>query len=66
MAQGTAWGALNAVTYYATHVKGVRDSFGVGEGAARAASNLDGDAAVLKNRALMLAAAYTDKVAIAA
>jgi phage/plasmid-like protein (TIGR03299 family) len=56
VAHGTAWGALNAVTYYATHVKTCRDSFGAGADAARAASNLDGDAAKLKLRALQLAA----------
>lgn len=56
MATGTAWGALNAVTYYATHVKTVRDMSGSGTEAARVASNMDGDAARLKARALMMAA----------
>jgi len=49
------WGALNAVTYYATHAKTVRDTSGSGAAAARYASNLDGDAAALKARALVLA-----------
>lgn len=56
LAAGSAWGALNAVTYYATHIKGVRDTSGSGTEAARFASNLDGDAAGLKARALQLAA----------
>lgn len=56
MATGTAWGALNAVTYYATHVKTVRDMSGSGSEAARVSSNMDGDAAKLKARALMMAA----------
>jgi phage/plasmid-like protein (TIGR03299 family) len=56
MAAGTAWGALNAVTYYATHVKTIRDMSGSGENAARVASNLNGDAEKLKLRALQLAA----------
>lgn len=56
MASGTAWGALNAVTYYATHIKTVRDMSGSGADAARVSSNLDGDAAKLKARALAMAA----------
>jgi phage/plasmid-like protein (TIGR03299 family) len=56
IATGTAWGALNAVTYYATHIKTCRDTSGSGENAARVASNLNGDAAKLKMRALELAA----------
>lgn len=63
MASGTAWGALNAVTYYATHVKTIRDMTNSGANAARVASNLNGDAAKLKLRALTLAA---NPVAIAA
>jgi hypothetical protein len=55
MARGTAWGALNAVTYYATHQKTVRDTSGAGAHIARFASNMDGDAADLKKRALALA-----------
>lgn len=54
-AHGNVWGALNAVTYYATHAKTCRDTSGAGAGAARYASNLDGDAAALKGRALLLA-----------
>jgi len=54
-AKGTVWGALNAVLFYATHLKTVRDTNGTGEGTARAASNLIGDAARLKVRALDLA-----------
>lgn len=65
-ASGTAWGALNSVTYFATHLKGIRDTSGSGENAARVASNLNGDAAKLKLRALELAASYAGKVAIAA
>jgi len=56
IAQGTAWGALNAVTYYATHVKTVRDMTDSGADAARVASNMGGDAAKLKLRALAMAA----------
>jgi hypothetical protein len=55
MASGTLWGALNAVTYYATHQKTVRDTSGTGTEAARVASNLDGDAAKLKLKALAVA-----------
>jgi hypothetical protein len=54
-AHGNVWGALNAVTYYATHAKTCRDTHGAGASAARYASNLDGDAAALKVRALVLA-----------
>lgn len=54
-AHGSVWGALNAVTYFATHAKTCRDTSGSGAGAARYASNLDGDAAALKARALVLA-----------
>lgn len=54
-AHGNVWGALNAVTYYATHAKTCRDTYGAGASAARYASNLDGDAAALKARALVLA-----------
>jgi len=59
IATGTAWGAFNAVTYYATHLKTVRDTSESGENAARVASNLNGDAARLKVRALQLAASYS-------
>ena len=58
MANGTAWGALNAVTYYATHLKTVRDTRGDGENAARVGANLNGDAARLKMRAMALAQQY--------
>lgn len=54
-AHGNVWGALNAVTYYATHAKTCRDTSGAGAAAARYASNLDGDAAKLKARAMALA-----------
>lgn len=54
IAHGTAWGALHAVTYYATHEKGVRDTTGDGTECTRTASNMTGDAAKLKARALQL------------
>lgn len=54
-AHGNVWGALNAVTFFATHAKTCRDMSGDGISAARYASNLDGDAAALKARALVLA-----------
>lgn len=63
IAQGSVWGALNAVTHYATHDKPVRDTKGDGEEAARVASNFFGDAKRLKNRALQLA---MKRVAVAA
>lgn len=66
VASGSAWGALNAVTYYATHVKTIRDTYQDGENAARVASNLLGDAAKLKLRALQLAANYAPALAVAA
>jgi phage/plasmid-like protein (TIGR03299 family) len=53
-AKGTAFGALNAVTHYATHTKTVRDTDGSGTEQARIASNLFGDAGRLKARALEL------------
>jgi phage/plasmid-like protein (TIGR03299 family) len=52
--RGTKWGAFNAVTFYATHVKTVRDTAGDGSDAARVASNMFGDAAALKARAYKL------------
>ena len=64
--KGTAWGALNAVTHYATHRKVVRDTSGGGEQAARVASNLNGDAARLKLRALELAESYVGRMQVAA
>jgi hypothetical protein len=66
MASGTVWGALNAVTHYATHDKTVRDTSDSGTDAARVASNLFGDAARLKARALMLAKQYANRVKLAA
>lgn len=51
MAAGTIWGAYNAVTYYATHEKTVRDTSDSGGDAARVAANLFGDSAKLKARA---------------
>lgn len=54
-AAGTAWGALNAVTYYATHEKTIRDTEGDGAQSARVMSNMFGDAARLKARALSIA-----------
>ena len=63
---GTVWGALNAVTHYATHDKTCRDTSDSGADAARVASNLFGDAARLKARALMLAGQYANRVKIAA
>lgn len=55
VSSGSYWGALNAVTHYGTHDKTVRDMHEAGEDAARLASNLFGDAARLKARALKLA-----------
>lgn len=63
MAHGTAWGALHAVTYYATHEKGIRDTKGDGGDCARAASNMFGDAGALKARALAL---VQERMAVAA
>lgn len=54
-AHKTLWGAVNAVTYYATHEKTCRDTSGDGMLQARVASNMFGDAAKLKARALKLA-----------
>ena len=59
VATGTAWGALNAVTYYATHQKVCRDTTGDGADITRVASNMTGDSDALKARALqMLASKY--------
>jgi hypothetical protein len=63
IAQGSMWGAFNAVTYYATHQKPVRDTKGDGTESARVASNLFGDAKRLKARAMQLA---LSRVAVAA
>lgn len=59
--KGTVWGALQAVSYYATHLKTVRDTTGSGTETARAASNLTGDAGRLKVRALDLALSYATR-----
>jgi len=61
LAKGTVWGALQAVAYYATHLKTVRDTTGSGTETARAASNLNGDANRLKVRALDLALSYATR-----
>lgn len=55
IAHGTMWGALNAVSFYGTHEKTVRDTTGDGEDSSRAASNMFGDSARLKARAQSLA-----------
>jgi len=54
IATGTAWGAFNAATYYATHIKTARDTSNANDGAvlARVASNMAGDSQRLKTRAL--------------
>lgn len=61
LGKGTVWGALQAVCYYATHLKTVRDTSGSGAETARAASNLTGDANRLKVRALDLALSYATR-----
>lgn len=58
LSPGSVWAALNAVTFYATHVKTCRDTSGSGVEATRYASNLDGDAATMKVRALLLALSF--------
>ncbi|MGH9608033.1 MAG: DUF932 domain-containing protein [Bryobacteraceae bacterium] len=63
--QGTKWGALNAVTYYATHERTVRDTHEDGADAARVTSSLFGSAAQMKARALSLVL-NRSKVAVAA
>jgi phage/plasmid-like protein (TIGR03299 family) len=50
--QGTAWGAFQAVTHFASHVRTVRDTAGDGSNAARVNSNLFGDSARMKAVAL--------------
>lgn len=54
---GTKWGLYNAVTYYATHQRTVRDHAGDGNDAARVVSNMFGSAGKLKARAAELLAA---------
>lgn len=61
LGKGTVWGALQAVCYYATHLKTVRDTSGSGVETARAASNLTGDANRLKQLALDLALSYATR-----
>lgn len=56
-ADGTAWGALNAVTHYIDHLAPTRDSYEDGTGAARFASAQFGNGAKVKERALRLAMA---------
>jgi phage/plasmid-like protein (TIGR03299 family) len=56
-ANGTAWGALNAVTHYVDHLASTRDSYKDGTGAARFASAQFGTGADVKARALELAMA---------
>lgn len=56
-ANGTAWGALNAVTHYVDHMAPTRDSYTDGTGAARFASAQFGNGAKIKERALRLAMA---------
>jgi phage/plasmid-like protein (TIGR03299 family) len=56
-ANGTAWGALNAVTHYVDHLAATRDSYEDGTGAARFASAQFGTGADIKARALELAMA---------
>ena len=59
----TVWGALQAVAYYGTFLKTVRDTQGTGSQVARAASNLIGDAARLKIQAYQLAVEFATKAA---
>lgn len=56
-ANGTWWGALNAVTHYVDHLAATRDSYADGKGAARFASAQFGTGAEIKARALKLAMA---------
>mgnify|MGYP001591432721 CR=1 FL=1 len=54
-ANGTWWGALNAVTHYVDHQASARDTTGDGVGASRFASAQFGTGAAMKNNALELA-----------
>lgn len=54
-ANGTWYGALNAVTHYVDHMAATRDSYGDGKGAARFASAQFGAGNDLKTKALELA-----------
>lgn len=56
-ADGTAYGLLNAVTYYVDHKGQTRDTMGEGTGRSRAASAMVGAGASLKRKALEQAAA---------
>jgi hypothetical protein len=56
-ANGTLYGALNAVTYFVDHVAGTRDSYGDGTDKSRFASAQFGSGAAVKKRALELAMA---------
>jgi len=64
-ADGTAYGLLNAVTYYADHKAQTRDTMDEGAGRSRAASAMVGNGASLKRKALKQAAQLAD-VALAA
>lgn len=55
-ARQTAYGLLNAVTYYADHQATVRDTYGDGPALARLASVTEGTGAALKDRARKFAA----------
>lgn len=55
-ARQTAYGLLNAVTYYVDHAATVRDTYGDGKAAARLASSQDGTGAAVKARAFKYAA----------
>jgi len=55
-ARQTAYGLLNAVTYYADHQATVRDTYGDGPALARLASATEGTGAALKDRARKFAA----------
>jgi len=55
-ARATAYGLLNAVTYYADHAATVRDTYGDGKHVARLASAWEGTGAAMKERAREFAA----------
>lgn len=56
-ANGTWWGALNAVTHYVDHMAATRDSYADGTGSARFASAQFGTGAEIKTKALRMAMA---------
>ena len=62
-ADGTAFGLLNAVTYYVDHAATVRDTEGDGKAGARFASSQIGAGDAFKQRALK---ALTERYALAA